>query len=193
MGYAMAGFDVVGVDIQPQPRYPFPFYQADALSFALDGFDAIHASPPCQAFTVMQSMVGTRSSHPDLVGVTRERLRASGLPYVIENVPGAPLEDPVTLCGVSMGLEVIRHRLFESNIALAPPPCSHAHGGVADGKYVTFYHARRHAPGRRVPPRRTEREWRDAIQCGWMTLRQSRQAVPPAYTKWIGNRLREVV
>lgn len=193
MGYVEAGFEVVGVDLAPQPRYPFEFHQADALTFPLNGFAVVHASPPCQAFTQMQSMVGTRSLHQDLVGVTRDRLLGSGLPYVMENVPGAPLKDPFVICGVSMGLEVIRHRLFESNVAMEPPACTHEHGGVASGKYVTFYHTRRHAPGRRIPPRRSEREWREAIQCQWMTLRQSRQAVPPAYTKWIGVRLLEVM
>lgn len=191
MGYHLAGFKVIGVDIEPQPHYPFEFHRTDALTFSLDDADVVHASPPCQLFTQMQSMVRTKATHLDLIPAVRSKLQDLGVPYVIENVPGAPLLDPFLICGVTMGLEVIRHRLFESNVGVVPPSCSHEHGGVADGKYVTFYHTRRHAPGRRVPPRRTEAEWRRAIGCEWMTCRESRQAIPPVYTKWIGEKIRE--
>jgi SAM-dependent methyltransferase len=121
-GYADAGFEVVGVDIEPQPNYPFEFVRADALTFPLDGFDAVHASAPCQAFTVYRNnSAHVRQDHPNLIPQTRERLIASGLPYVIENVPGAPLIDPIQLCGTSFPpLEVRRHRIFERRSASTP-------------------------------------------------------------------------
>ena len=120
-GYAKAGFEVVGVDLHPQPRYPFEFHQADAMTFDLSGFDAIHASPPCQAYTVLGGREDL-SHYPDLVDAVRERLQAAGVPWIIENVPGAPLRDPITLCGAMFGLRSYRHRLFESSVQLAPPP-----------------------------------------------------------------------
>lgn len=204
VGYHRAGFEVVGVDIKPQPRYPFEFVQADALSILRgmvdyptfngemwrpDYFAAIHASPPCQAFTALQRAAGNASAHADLVTPTREFLAAIGLPYVIENVPGAPLVDPVMLCGAALGLEVVRHRLFESNRFLLVPPCAHVAGGTTTGRYVAFRHSGRVATGRTVPPRRTERDFRQAIGCDWMTLKEMRQAVPPAFTHLIGEQL----
>jgi DNA (cytosine-5)-methyltransferase 1 len=125
MGYHRAGFDVVGVDIRPQLRYPFEFVQADALTFPPDGFDAIHASPPCQRFSTTASL--HTAKYPDLIEPTRRLLAATGLPYVIENVVGAPLVSPIRLCGSSFGLGVRRHRLFECgrfDVVLVPP-CAH--------------------------------------------------------------------
>lgn len=126
MGYHRAGFDVVGVDIAPQPRYPFEFHQGDALEYvAAHGheFDAIHASPPCQGYSATRFIRG--NAHSDLVGPTREALQASGKPYVIENVAGAPLLNPVTLVGSMFGLRTMRPRLFECSFdvpfVLAPP------------------------------------------------------------------------
>jgi DNA (cytosine-5)-methyltransferase 1 len=110
MGYYRAGFDVVGVDIEPQPRYPFEFVQADALTFDLDGFDAYHASPPCQGFSAMKR--ATKVEHADLLTPTRARLLATGRPFVLENVEGAPLHEPWKLCGTQFGLKTRRHRLF---------------------------------------------------------------------------------
>jgi DNA (cytosine-5)-methyltransferase 1 len=109
MGYSLAGFNVVGVDIKPQPRYPFEFHQADAIEYVQAHgreFDAIHASPPCQAYSMTQRIAG--KTHPDLVGATRAALQATGKPYVIENVPGAPLVDPVLLVGSMFGLRTMR-------------------------------------------------------------------------------------
>jgi DNA (cytosine-5)-methyltransferase 1 len=128
VGYHRAGFEVVGVDLHPQPHYPFEFHQADAMTYPLDGFDAIHASPPCQAYSVANNIHG-RADHPMLIPSVRERLLATGLPYVIENVPRGPLINPVTLCGLTFGLNVKRHRLFESNVFMLSPPCT---GHVGD-------------------------------------------------------------
>jgi C-5 cytosine-specific DNA methylase len=160
MGYARAGFEVVGVDIAPQPRYPFEFHLEDALEFLplrriWGDFDAIHASPPCQRWTRAQNAAQNADGHPDLITPLRPLLEATGLPYVIENVVGAPLRDPVKVCGLSLGLGVKRHRLFESNVSLFVPPC------VDDSKrdyYVIFGHEvrnRRHgvAAGRKNPDR----------------------------------------
>lgn len=133
MGYHRAGFDVAGVDIRPQPNYPFEFHQDDAFDVFdrissghhmswIDQFDAIHASPPCQAYSVANNIHG-RKDHPELIEAARGLLQETGLPYVIENVPGAPLIDPVTICGLSVGLNVKRHRLFETNFPLMVPPC----------------------------------------------------------------------
>ena len=125
MGYYRAGFEVIGVDLQPQPRYPFEFHQADAMTYPLDGFDAIHASPPCQAYTVAQNATHNRGAHPDLVAPVRGMLLATGRPFVIENVVGAPLVEPITLCGSMFGLHVKRHRLFECNLFFLAPLCDH--------------------------------------------------------------------
>jgi DNA (cytosine-5)-methyltransferase 1 len=124
MGYHRAGFEVVGVDVAPQPNYPFEFHQADALTFPLDGFDAIHASPPCQGYSLANNIHG-RDDHPMLIADVRERLEATGLPYVIENVEGAKrhMRNFVTLCGLSLGCDVRRHRLFETNFPVMAPPC----------------------------------------------------------------------
>lgn len=126
MGYHRAGFDVVGVDIAPQPHYPFEFHQADALTFPFDvfGFAAVHASPPCQEYSVTRSL--HRAEYPTLVEAVRARLLGTGLRYVIENVVGAPLTNCVTLCGSSFGLGVRRHRRFETNWTVwSPPQCRH--------------------------------------------------------------------
>jgi DNA (cytosine-5)-methyltransferase 1 len=129
MGYHRAGFDeIVGVDIEPQPRYPFAFFQGDALEYcAAHGseFDAIHASPPCQAYTRMARGLlesqGRGREYPDLIHATRSALHLAGVVSVIENVPGAPLLGPVMLCGSSFGLLVQRHRLFESTVPMLVP------------------------------------------------------------------------
>jgi DNA (cytosine-5)-methyltransferase 1 len=131
MGYSRAGFEVVGVDINLQPHYPFEFHQADAMTYPLDGFDVIHASPPCQAYTRKAASWGRARNHwlehPDLLGPTRELLIATGLPYVIENVPGAPIRAQLQLCGTMFGLRIAKHRLFEGNwpMPMAPATCDH--------------------------------------------------------------------
>jgi DNA (cytosine-5)-methyltransferase 1 len=192
MGYQQAGFDVVGVDIVDQPRYPFVFHQADALTYPLDGFDAVHASPPCQAFTAYRRKGhGVGDGYPDLIAPMRSRLQTSGLPYVIENVPGAPLENPVQLCGSSFGLDVRRHRLFESSLALLALLCDHG-----------WQKPRFPCATNRLNLRRTVEVgvWRIPLQVqqramgiDWMTLEELSEAIPPAYTEHIGRQLRSVI
>src|SRR4051812_1654279 len=157
-GYARAGFEVVGVDLEPQPRSPHTFVQGDALEYVKANghlFDVIHASPPCQAYSITKHTHNV--THPDLVGPTRDALVATGLPYVIENVPGAPLLQPVTLCGTEFALpardndgrtlQLRRPRLFESNrFLLGAGGCMHGHpwgvGGVYGGGSSDRNHAR---------------------------------------------------
>lgn len=188
VGYARAGFEVVGVDVAAQPHYPFKFHQADVLMFqAIRGFDAIHASPPCQAFTAYRRRGdGIGDGYPDLIAETRELLKATGLPYVIENVPGAPLENPVQLCGSSFALDVRRHRVFECSFPVMAPPCAH---GMQTGSYPA-------ATNREPDSRRTVEVgvWRiplevqqRAMGIDWMTLAELSAAVPPAFTEHIGQ------
>lgn len=192
-GYQLAGFYVVGVDNRPQPRYCGDhFIQMDALE-ALSSFDrygdfeAIHASPPCQRYTMAQNAAQNAHAHPDLVGPVRDLLKATGLPYVIENVIGAPLENPVMLCGLSLGLNVKRHRLFETNFSLMVPPC------VNDNDrdyYVIFGHEvrnRRH--GQTAGRKNKIAEGRKAMGIDWMTRGELSEAIPPAYTELIGHQL----
>lgn len=192
MGYHRAGFDVVGVDIKPQPRYPFEFHQADALTWPLDGFDAIHASPPCQGYSIANNIHG-RSDHPLLVEPVRERLVASGLPYIIENVPGAPLRDPVLLCGLSLGLNVKRHRLFECTFPVMVPPCT-AHAGdwllvfghtvLTRGKVV----GKAKGGGNTIKRRHVGVDrGREAMGIDWMTRDELSEAIPPAMTELLGG------
>jgi DNA (cytosine-5)-methyltransferase 1 len=180
MGYHRAGFDVYGVDIRPQPRYPFWFQRADSLTFPLVGFDVIHASPPCQAYTNAQKIQGNQ--HPQLIEPIRARLRAAGVPYVIENVPGAPLDNPVTLCGASFGLKVYRHRLFEANFPIVEPlHPQHQWDNVKMG--------RQPQRGEFIQPvgHFTDVEFaKEAMGIDWMTRDELREAIPPAYTQWIG-------
>jgi DNA (cytosine-5)-methyltransferase 1 len=206
MGYHRAGFQVVGVDINPQPHYPFEFHQADAMTYPLDGFDAIHASPPCQAYTSMRRLgKGAGDKAPDLVAATRERLLSAGVPYVIENVPGAPLLSPVVLCGSMFDLQVRRHRLFESNMLLFRLPCAHQPGGLAvygDHPENSPIHRRSMAVyGKRPGDRLPNNVWRaptleagqEAMGIDWMPWRSLTQAIPPAYTEHLGRQLLRAV
>lgn len=201
MGYHRAGFDVVGVDIAPQPRYPFTFIQADALtvlSWRGYSWDAIHASPPCQAYSSTSSLHD--NEYPRLIAPVRDLLDATGLPYVIENVAGAKAElrEPITLCGSSFGLGVRRHRLFEVfgfDVGLVPP-CNH--GEQREPIDVTGTGSRRigertdGAGGNSRKPRNLT-EAREAMGIGWMTRPELSEAIPPAYTEWIGERLMAAV
>jgi DNA (cytosine-5)-methyltransferase 1 len=182
VGYHRAGFEVVGVDIAPQPRYPFEFHQADAMTYPLDGFDAIHASPPCQAYSVLGNFGGR--VYPDLYAPTRDRLTMSGRLWIVENVPGAPYRQGVILCGSMFGLGVRRHRNFELSHWMLAPFCDHA------AQLQTFTVCG-HSGGVRAlrRPAGTKTQWAAAMGIDWMTRAELTQAVPPAYTEWIGGQL----
>jgi len=195
MGYYRAGFAVVGVDLHPQPRYPFEFHQGDALEYlAAHGheFDVIHASPPCQGYSVTQSIHG--NEYPLMIEDVRAALQATGKPYVIENVPGAPLLNPVELCGVMFGLKVYRHRLFETNpFMLAPPHTPHPVGSTTNsaGAYSSFANGATHIS---VAGHNFRRQ--DAIiamDIDWMSKHGLAQAIPPAYTEYLGGYLMQAI
>lgn len=186
VGYERAGFEVVGVDVKLQPNYPFAFVQADAMTYSLDGFDAIHASPPCQAFTTARVIHG--NEHHDLLTPTRERLRGTTVPWVMENVPGAPMRPDVVLCGSmfpelrSEGGELRRHRWFEfwqPTLKLVQS-CQHGPTTVS-----VFGHAGHVYNG--------VEEWRRVMGIDWMTRDELAQAIPPAYTEYIGRVLMDEV
>jgi DNA (cytosine-5)-methyltransferase 1 len=190
VGYARAGFEVVGVDINPQPSYPFEFHQGDALAFPIEGFDVIHASPPCQAHSTLRHRTG--HGYPDLIPQTRALLVASGLPYVIENVAGAPLVSPVMLCGSSFGLGVRRHRLFESSAAILGLPCDHRTQPEpidVSGNGGYQHKPREKQTGGRGRKPRGLAEAQAAMDMPWSSRRGISQAIPPAYTEWIGRQL----
>lgn len=192
-GYHRAGFEVVGVDKVHQPRYPFEFHQADALEYLAEHgheFDAIHASPPCQRHSTMTIRWGRQEEHPNLIGPTRKALMSLGKPYVMENVVGAPLCNAVVLCGSMFGLrsgewQLQRHRLFESNIMLwTPGECRHK------GRALAVYgHAggTSRRDGIRFPGTGA---WPEGMGIDWMTGEELAEAIPPAYTEWIGKQLR---
>ncbi|HSS11160.1 MAG TPA: DNA cytosine methyltransferase [Acidimicrobiales bacterium] len=201
MGYHRAGFDVVGVDIVDQPRYPFEFHQADALTWPLDGFDAIHASPPCQAYSVLRR-ANPHAEYPDLVAFTRQRLEESDVPWVMENVPGAPVRAVIVLCGSMFDLgagvrQLRRHRLFELSHAMLQPQCQHrgeavgVYGGGPIGRYTFENGVRKGLKGRRGGYQGTMAERRQAMGVDWMTSTELNNAIPPAYTEWIGTQLIE--
>ena len=195
-GYQRAGFWVRGVDIKPQPRYcGEQFIQSDALEYLagliesgeIEEFDAIHASPPCQAYSTTKSIWG--KEHPDLLSATRELLIASGVAWLIENVNGAPLRHAIRLCGVQFGLKVYRHRFFEaSEMLLAPPHLPHpermprAGHGFSPSGYVCVV-------GNTGDVKRA----RIAMGIDWMNRDELAQAIPPDYTEFIGKQLIEVI
>jgi DNA (cytosine-5)-methyltransferase 1 len=207
MGYHRAGFDVVGVDINPQPHYPFTFHQGDAMTYPLDGFDAIHASPPCQAYSVTRHSHG--KAHPELIDDVRPRLDAIGVPWVMENVVGAPLRNPFELCGTMFDLVaedadgsplfLRRHRLFESGyLIFLPQPCrcvgwkarGWGIGGVYGGGSSDRTHAKNVRRGGYTPGVGVRRS---LMGIDWTTQDELSQAIPPAYTEWIGAQLLRVV
>lgn len=189
MGYYRAGFDVIGIDIKRQPRYPFPFIQGDALNppVNLSKFDAIHASPPCQKYSAATRHLANDS--PRLIEPLRILLKSVAKPYVIENVLGAPLKNPLMLCGLALGLAVKRHRFFESNLLLFSLLCPQGHPG---NWFVIFGHEVRdrrhgHAPGRK----NKLSQGRKAMEIDWMSRGELSEAIPPAYTEFIGKQLLE--
>jgi DNA (cytosine-5)-methyltransferase 1 len=193
MGYHRAGFDVVGVDIEPQPHYPFEFHQADAMTFPLAGFDVVTASPPCQDHSTMRSMTGQTHGTGWMLAATVDRLMGSGLPWVVENVEGSGAEmggQWTVLCGSTFGLGVRRHRLFRSSLLLLTEPCRHKDQGIVVGVYghgqAKGARLHRHTKGLPVA---TVADWREAMGIDWMNRDELAQAIPPAYTEWIGDRL----
>lgn len=196
MGYYRAGFDVVGVDIEPQPNYPFEFIQANALKLDasfLETFDVVHASPPCQSYSDLAKRNRNADDWPRLVEPVRRMLRRSGKPFVIENVEGAPLIDPLMLCGTMFPqLRVVRHRLFESNVELRAPE----HGRHP----LVFTHDKRKAHYGKLNQDTSFVQVtgggncslanaRDAMGIDWMTKSELNESVPPAYTEYIGRQL----
>lgn len=223
MGYHRAGFEVVGIDSKPQPRYPFKFIQADALDYVAQYgwmFDAIHASPPCQAYSIITP---NKTNHVDLIPQTRFWLESIGAPYVIENVYGAKntLRNPVMLCGADFELKVYRHRLFESNVLLMTFPHQPHHDntprvghGVSSKGFISVTSGGKSLEVKVNPAaRRRSGVWgisekgfvsvcghfsgveycRFAMGIDWMLARELSQAIPPAYTEYIGRQLMRAV
>ncbi len=202
-GYQRAGFHVTGVDINPQPRYCGEvFVQGDALAYLAEHghkFNAIHASPPCQAYSVTKGL--SSRNHPEMVPQTRELLKAIGKPWVIENVPGAPLINALLLCGTMFGLDVIRHRLFECSRPIYFPPAMCAHAGKTGNTRVMRAQGITRCPSQADGYRFVTvagksylvEEGRRAMGIEWMTQKELSQAIPPAYTEFIGQQLIEVL
>jgi DNA (cytosine-5)-methyltransferase 1 len=188
-GYELAGWDVVGVDIAPQYKYKGEFIQADAIEYVrthFREFDAIHASPPCQAYSLASMQFRKKGKkYVDLIADTRRELINTGLPYVIENVPGSPLIDPIELCGAMFGIATYRHRLFESNINLKAPPhpehiAPNAKMGrpVKEGEYIQYIG---HFSGVKLVQQMTGLHW--------LGQKELAQSIPPQYTKFIGRQI----
>lgn len=197
-GLQMAGFHVTGVDIEPQPRYcGDAFYQDDAMAWlrgereSLDGFDLIWASPPCPFYSQMTRCAGTVAQHPDLVPDVRRHLQRAGVPYIIENVEGAPLDNPLMLCGTMFGLLVIRHRLFETDppIYFPPSPCAHQRRVVKHGRLPA---RERHYAA--VTGHFSDVEFaREAMGIDWMNRNELSQAIPPAYARFLAEQINKAL
>lgn len=195
VGYHRAGFEVVGVDIEPQKNYPYEFHQGDALEYIRDHgheFDAIAASPPCQRYS---TITANPDRHPDMIDVTRDALIATGRTYIIENVAGAAphMRNPLRVCGSTFGLAVRRHRMFESNAPLRGTECRHAQQGRPIGVYGDHMqddeHYRRPDGTRRGNKAKTIEQAREARNIDWMNWLELTQAIPPAYTQYLGYQL----
>lgn len=182
-GLVRAGFEVTGIDLEPQPEYPHIFFKSDALNVTTDflrGFDLVWASPPCQAFTAYKRRRGHVREALNLIPETRELLRAAGVPYIIENVVGAPLESPVMLCGSMFGLDVRRHRIFETSFPVVPPPCNHPKAPRFPG-----------ATNRGKNSRSTVETQRRAMGIARpVSLGKLSQMVPPAFAEFLGLQAR---
>ena len=192
-GYAAAGFEVHGVDLKHGKRYPYTYVRAEVLDVLrdknyLDQFDVIHASPPCQTHSITQHLrnaQGKTTSKLDLIPETRSALLESGKPYIIENVPGSPLINPIQLCGSSFGLKVRRHRLFESNMALVGSVCDHK----SQGRPIGVYGSLNDEIPKGGKTAATINEARNAMGISWAIWTELVEAIPPAYTKYLGGQL----
>lgn len=208
VGYYRAGFDeIVGVDIKPMPRFPFLFIQANALEYVAahgDEFDVIHASPPCQRYCALKTMPNLRRDHPDLIAPVRGALNTTHRPYIIENVFGAPLENPIMLCGSFFGLSgggysLRRHRYFEISPTMGPHSRSCAHKSPTVGIYGCKVRDIAREKQHYSKPRETRGSpdgivlpqsfGFDAMGIDWMNMKELSEAIPPAYTEWIGGQL----
>jgi DNA (cytosine-5)-methyltransferase 1 len=196
MGYWIAGFDIVGVDIAPQPNFPFRFEQADALKYPLAGFDAVHMGPPCQAYSRTRhrnALDPLWTPPPKLIAPLRQRVldEAPDLPYVIENVEDAApyMQNPRRLCGSSLGIRVRRHRLFETNWPLTTPPCDHA--WQDEHKPYNIYVGKSRTDGLGHRDRGGSLYFKSvAMGIDWMTEPEINESIPPAYTILIGDQLK---
>lgn len=205
VGYVNAGFRVIGVDIISQSEYPYSFIRADALQMLNDlilfkntvydyGFNAIHASPPCQYYSYATTQwKNLGKEYPDLIGKTRELLLATGLPFIIENVVSAPLRKDLVLCGQMFNLNVRRHRVFEIHGFTVPQIKHEKHiGKVGDGKIISVFG---HGGGKRYNHCSSNIEvWKEAMGIDWINKRKTLvESIPPAYTEYIGKHLYEQI
>ena len=194
-GYVLAGFEVVGVDIVKKKSYPYEFYKADAIDILKDkefiaGFDVIHASPPCQFYSITGNLMraqGKTTSKPDLLAEVRKLLIETGKPYLIENVPGAPMTG-VTLCGSMFGLQVRRHRIFESNLPLVTLKCDHKTQGRPIGVYGSINDEI--PKGGRTA--KTLLEGQLAMGIDWLGWGNLKESIPPDYTNYLGKQVLSV-
>jgi len=188
-GYEQAGFDVTGVDIIDQPRHRGKFFKADAIEFLKKNhqdFDVIHASPPCQAHSMASKQWRLKGKeYPDLIAPTRAALIETGLPYIMENVPGSPLIDPIEMCGAMFGMRTYRHRLFESNMPLTVPPHPVHHAPNAkmgrpanDDEFIQYVG---HFPGVKAVQEMTGLHW--------LGQKELAQSIPPQYTLYLGRQV----
>lgn len=191
MGYHRAGFEVTGVDIKHGKRYPFKYSRLNVMDLQpsdLAEYDLIHASPPCQTHSITRNLriaQGKQTDKLDLIEPTRALLKASGKPYIIENVPGAPLFKPILLCGSAFSLKVRRHRLFESNLVLEGTTCDHKKQGRPVGVYGSM---RDEIPSGGKTATSIE-EAREAMGIDWMIWGELVEAIPPVYTEYLGKQI----
>jgi DNA (cytosine-5)-methyltransferase 1 len=193
VGYARAGFEVTGIDLKHGKRYPYTYVRADVLEIIKDidylrQFDVIHASPPCQTHSITQHLrnaQGKSTNKIDLIPQTRQALIESGVNYIIENVPGSPLIDPVQLCGSSFGLKVRRHRLFESNMPIKGSICNHK----LQGRPIGVYGSLNDEIPKGGKTATTIDEARKAMDMDWAIWTELVEAIPPAFTQYLGEQI----
>ncbi len=189
--FTAAGFavDITGVDCVPQKHYPYHFELGDAMTWPLDGYDFVHASPPCQDHSVLKALHKRDHKTGWMLAATYERLAHQSASWIIENVQSAPMRHPVMLCGTMFNLRVLRHRLFDSSHLLYPPGSCHHVGSVRTGEYVTVAGHGYNMRG----PRYTVKTWHEAMGINWMSRDELAQAIPPAYTEYLGAQIARVL